>query len=269
MKRIFFSLLLVSIATPQAMATTVEGGQEAQYVWVRDTAVLPQFKIQMGLGSLGRDFNGHRGLVITNFFGAEFEAVKDASLSVGLPLAGTLSAGPDNYGIGNVMVGGKYVVPLDRLRLALGIDVALPTAQNRSAVGLFTPRYFQYVKDQVAASPYLALSHVGERLTATLAVSPDIQVFTTVPAGFDKTELVLSYDGALAYTFFENIWLTTEFGGHSSLTYTANHTAFFGGAGVRYQDNEISVGGHLWAPFTAQERDRINLMAAFDLRVLF
>ncbi len=269
MKRFFGFALLVFIAIPAAQATTVNGGQEAQYIWVRETSVTPAFKAQMGLGLLDRSFTGTRGLAITNFFGTEFEAAKDASLSLGIPLAGTISKGASEYSIGNIMLGGKYVLPLDRMRFALGVDFALPTARSAAAVGLSTPRFTQYVMDQFAASPYLAISHVGERLTATLDVSPDIQVFTTKPAGFDRSELTLSYDGALAYTFWENLWLTTEFGGHTSLTYPTNHTAFFGGAGVRYQDNEISLGANLWAPFRNPEKQVIDLMVALDLRVLF
>jgi hypothetical protein len=214
-------------------------------------------------------YNGSRGVVITNYFGANFEATKDFALSVGMPLAGTVSGGPDNFGIGNVMLGGKYVMPLDRIRLAVGIDVALPTAQTRSAVGAFTPRFTQYIKDQVAFSPYLAISHVGERLTATLDVQPDLQVFTKKSAGIDRTEMALAYDGALAYDFYENFWLTAEFGGYSTLTYSSNHTAFFAGGGVRFQDHELSLGGHIWAPFRSPERNAIDLMVVFDLRVLF
>ena len=270
MKRFLLIGLVILAAAPALSATSEDEGRDAQYIWVHETSVQSQFKFQMGVGSLNSEgLTGSRGVVITNFLGADFAATRDTGISLGLPLAGTISGGPDNYGIGNIMFGGKYVMPLDRIRLAVGMDLALPTAQNRAAVGLSTPRYTQFVKDQFAASPYVALSFVGDQLTATVDAQPDIQIFTTKPVGFDRTELVLSYDGALAYSIYENFWVTTEFGGHSSLTYPANHTAFFGGAGVRFQDHEISLGGHIWAPFRDPEKKNIDLVLLFDLRVLF
>jgi hypothetical protein len=251
-------------------ARAEEGGTEAQYLWVQEASVSTSFRAQLGLGLLdAKGITGARGTPITNYFGLDYALTPDMGLGLGLPLAGTLSSGPDNYGIGNVVLGAKYVRPLDRFRFGVGMNLALPTAQSRAAIGIFTRDYVRFVQDQVALSPYVSVHYVRDRLTFSLDLGTDLQLFTKSAAGRDRVEDAIFYDAAVALSVYENFWGTVEMGGYSTLSYNSNQTELYAGPGFRYQDREISLGVHFLAPFRKPARDQIDFLAVGDFRVYF
>jgi hypothetical protein len=251
-------------------ALSEEGGTEAQFLMAQETSITTTFRAQLGLGLLNKPgLTGKRGTPITNYFGIDYAMDPDFGISIGIPLAGTLSSGPDDYGIGNIVLGGKYVMPLDRLRFALGANAALPTARGSARLGNFTRAYTQYVQDQFALSPYAAVAYVRDRLTLSVDFGGDVQIFTESAAGRDRLELAISYDAAAAMAIYENFWGTVEMGGYSTVTYGSNTTQLFAGPGFRYQDSEISIGVHLLAPFRQPARSAIDFLVVGDLRVVF
>ncbi len=262
--------LLLFVSLFPLVARAEEGGTEAEYLWVAEPSVRTAFRAEMGFGLLdSKGLTGSRGTPITNFFGLDYALTPDFGLSLGLPLAGTLSGGPDNYGIGNVVVGAKYVTPLDRFRFGVGVNMALPSAQNRARLGFFTRQVTWFTTDQFALSPYVVVSYVRDRLTLTLDFGTDLQLFTTSAVGRNKVEDILFYDGAVAFSIAENFWGTVEMGGYSTVSYDNNLTELYAGPGFRYQDREISLGVHLWAPFRKPARDNIDFMMVGDFRVYF
>ncbi len=247
-----------------------EGGTTAQFLWVPETTIETSFKAQMGVGLLDSPgLTGGRGTPITNYFGVNYAVTPDLGISIGLPLAGTLSNGNDDYGIGNIQMGTEYVIPLDRLSFGLGVNLSLPTAQTRATLGVSTRQFVQFVDDQFAVSPYVVLSYVRDRLVLSIDLGTDLELFTERTAGIDRFENILFYDGAAAMSIVQNIWGTIEFGGFSTLTYDQNMTQLFAGPGIRYQDHEISLGFHLLAPFRRPSRDIIDFITACEFRVLF
>jgi hypothetical protein len=248
------------------MAEAGETDSDAQFLLARETSVSTAFRAQLGLGLL----DSPRGTPITNYFGIDYALTPDFGIGIGLPLAGTLSNGPDDYGIGNVVLGAKYVAPLDRLRFAVGLDAATPTARTSAALGLFTRQVTWYAKDQFALSPYVAVSYVRDRITLSADFGTDLQIFTKSAAGRDKIEDILFYDAAVAMSIDPNLWGTVEMGGYSTLTYGGNNqTELFAGPGFRFQDQEISLGVHFLAPFRKPARDVIDFMVVGDFRVYF
>jgi hypothetical protein len=248
-----------------------EGGGDAQFLLAQETSVQTAFRAQLGVGLLhSPGLTGGRGTPITNYFGVDYALTPDFGIGIGLPLAGTFSKGSDDYGIGNVVLGAKYVAPLDRLRFALGLNVALPSARSGAALGVFTRQVVGYTKDQVAVSPVVAVSYVRERVTLTADIGSDVQIFTKSAAGRDRIENILFYDAGVAMSIYEHLFGTVEMGGYSTLTYGSNNqTELFAGPGFRYQDPEISLGIHLLAPFRKPARDVTDFMVVGDFRVYF
>ncbi|HLG18513.1 MAG TPA: transporter [Bdellovibrionota bacterium] len=267
-RRLASILLAVTLWTGVSYAE--EGGTNAEYLWTKETTVETFFEAQMGFGLLDDPgFTGGRGTPITDFFGAAYAFLPNFGMSIGLPLAGSLSSGADDYGIGNIVLGGKVVIPMERLRFALGMDIALPTAQSSAAIGIFTRPYSYFVDDQFAISPYAAVSFTRDRLTLSVDAGTDFQIYSTAPAGAGDFEDVIFYDAAVAMAVYENIWTTVEFGGYSRVTYDNFRNQFFAGPGIRYQDHELSLGSHIAAPFRSPDKDTIDFQVIFDFRLLF
>lgn len=266
-----FLLIAFFVLSSASRVFAEDGGTIAQYLWVTETSAETAFKAQLGLGLLdnGNPVTGSRGTPITNYFGADYMISDGTILSVGLPLAGTLSGGNDDYGIGNITLGIKHALPLDRFRLAFGANLALPTSQSRSVVGIATRQFVQYVQDQFAVSPYVAASYVRDRLTFTVDFGSDIQIFTEDSPLMDTLEMLIFYDAGAAFSIYENLWTTLEFGGYSSMTYDSSFTSLYAGPGIRYQDHEVSLGFHFLAPFRSPSKDIIDFMTVFDVRLLW
>jgi hypothetical protein len=240
-----------------------------QYLWVKEPGAVTMLQAQMGIGLLDPDVMG-RGVLITNEFGLEYALNPDTGIRLDLPLAGTLSTGPDGYSIGNIGLEIKYGIPMDRVTLTFGADLSLPTARTDARIGAFTRRYVAYTKDQFALSPYVAINYSKDRIAMTADFGTDLQIYTKSAAGRDRIEDVLFYDAGAAINFFENLWGSVEFSGFSTLTYSgSNQTSLYAGPGFRYQDPEISFGVHVVAPFRKPDRDVYNVMFVFDCRVGF
>ncbi|MFH1262033.1 MAG: transporter [Pseudomonadota bacterium] len=251
-------------------ARAAEGGTEAQFLMARETSVETAFRAQLGVGWLGKPgLTGGRGSPITNYFGVEYAMTPDWEISIGLPLAGTLSKGPDDYGIGNIVIGAKYVTPFDRFRFAVGADVALPTAQTGARLGTFLRPVVSYAKDQAAISPYVAVSYIRDRLTFSLDLGNDLQIFTKSDPSRDKIEDIISYDAAVAMSIDQNLWGTVEMGGYSTISGGNKQTELYAGPGFRFQDYEMSFGVHLLAPFRQPARGVFGLLIVGDFRVIF
>lgn len=262
----FLSLSLVFAGTAGAQ----EGELEAQYLWVTETSVQTVCRAQLGLGLLDSPgLTGGRGAAITNYFGVDYALNPDLGVSIGLPLAGTLSAGTDDFGIGNVVLGAKYLTPLDRFRVAIGANLALPTAQSGAIFGRSARQIVQFVDDQLALSPYLAISYVRDRLTLSVDLGTDLQIFTESAAGRGRIENIIFYDVGAAMSIDRGFWGTIEMGGYSTVSYSDKNTELYAGPGVRWQDYELSIGLHLWAPFRKPATGVIDFMVTGDFRVLF
>lgn len=268
MRTILALALVLGASIPNVRAD--EGGTTAEFLWAKETTLATRFIGQVGLGLLdSKGLTGSRGTPIVNYVGVEYAVTPDFGLNIGLPMAGTLSGGPDGFGIGNIVLGGKYIVPLDRIAAGVGLDLGLPTAQSDSAIGLATRQHAVFVDDSFSFAPYFVISAVRDRLTFTLDLGTDLFVFTSVPPGGDRMEDEIFYDAAVALSAYENIWATLEFGGYTVVSQAGHETGLFAGPGIRYQDHEISVGFHFNAPFRKPSRDQIDFMGVFDIRAMF
>ncbi len=244
-----------------------------EYLWVPEANEHSSFQAEVGGGLLDDSgITGSKGSPVYVLLKANYAINPSASLYLDLPLAGTISTGPDGFGIGNISIGGNYqFLHLDRWSMGAGVNLTFPTSQNESAIGVFTRNFTSFVQDQYAVSPYLDLHVSNEKLAASFDIGFNEQIFSSTPAGLDKTETVLFYDAglSLAVNNAKDFWATLEFGGYSTLTYSNNNTELFGGPGFRYQDHEFSYGLHLMAPFSSPARDQIDLMILSDIRFKF
>jgi len=247
-----------------------DGGTEAHYILAIEPHLSTSVRTQVGFGLLDNPgITGSRGTPVLNFFEFEYALTPKYGIRVSVPLAGTLSGGPDNYGVGNVALGDKLVLSMDSWVVTLGGNISLPTAQSDAGVGLFTRQFVQFVEDQVAISPYVAVSHVRDRLVFSADVGTDVQIFTKSVPTRDRVEYIISYDGGMAYSFAPNLWTTAEVGGYSTLSYGDHLTSLYAGPGIRYQDYEMSLGFHVLAPLRTPARSVIDFLAFFDFRLLF
>lgn len=261
---IFFSIIWVRPAGAEY------GGTTAQYLWVKEPIAETRFRAQMALGLLDSPgLTGSRGTPVLNYIGFDWAMNPEFGVSLEIPLAGTLSKGMDEYGIGNIQLGAKYVWEGQPIQWALGVDLYLPTAQNRSQIGLFTRPFVQFVNDQTAISPYAVASYVWDRLAITVDLGSDLQAFTKSLPSRDRVEYLVFYDVGGAYSFDANVWATLEFGGYSTLSLGNNQTVWFAGPGIRYQDYELSLGLHVALPVRSPAKDVIDLITYFDFQILF
>jgi len=268
MKR-FYLVLVFMMMVPEVLVAA-KGGTDAQYAWVRETKVKTSARTQLSLGLLDRGLTGSRGTPIITFFEVNYLLVENFGVNIGLPLAGTLSGGNDSYGIGNVVLGGKYGFALGAFDMLAGLDIALPSASSQARVGGALRQFTLFVQDQVAITPYLAVAFVKERLAATLNLGTNVQIFTDTAGGVvDRLEDVFFYDLGFAHSIIPNLWAVIEFGGYTTISYSSNTTQLFAGPGIRYQDDDLSAGIHLVAPFRSPSKDIIDFLMLFEFRVFF
>jgi hypothetical protein len=261
--------LTIAICLFAAATSHAEGSKGAQYLYTKDTNVESSFNARLGLGMLDTTGAPGDGVLITNQFGARFAATPDLQLNLILPLGGTISNGPDGFGIGNIAIGAKYILPLDRLQIGVGVDAALPSGQSDAAIAGFTLPLELYAYKWATVAPYVVASFVGDRLTLTADLGNKLLI-STESAASNEVEDALSYDVAFAHAFGDHMWASVEFGGYSFLSDGAGlGTSLYAGPGIRYQDDEVALGVHLNAPFRSPARDVYDFEVVFDVKVYF
>ncbi|MEZ4845479.1 MAG: hypothetical protein R2877_00455 [Bdellovibrionota bacterium] len=261
------SLLLASSAFAQTQDLA-----KPEFAFIPEVGAQSSFQAQLGGGMLDDSGFGSNGTPIYVLFKANYHPNDMTSLFIDLPMAGTWSGGADDFGIGNISIGGNHrLYENNGTSFALGANFTFPTSQNRARVGAFTRNFYSFVQDQYAISPYLNVSFAQERMLITFDAGLNEQIFSTQPAGFNKLESTIFYDAGLSMAVNgpRDVWATLEFGGYSNLTYPSNDTVLFGGPGIRYQDDEKSIGLHLQAPFSSPARDIIDLLVMIDTRFKF
>ncbi len=265
MKTWKITLVLLGLSCGLAQAA-----EEAEYLWLPQPHIQTSFQAQLGFGLLGTNgVTGSRGTPFLGFFKTSYALDPKLGLSLALPVAGTLSGGNDDFGVGNVVIGIQQNFEGEPWKLGVGGEVALPTAGAGSVIGLSTRKLTHFVQDQVAFSPYVTASYLKERLTLSFDFGADFQVFTEESVARDRFEMILFYDAGVALAAFGDFWTTVEVGGYSTLTYGNNTTALFAGPGLRFQEQDLSMGVHLMAPFRRPARTNIAFAALFDFRMTY
>lgn len=244
-----------------------------EFIFVQEANHQSYFDFQIGGGLLdGSGITGAKGSPIYALFRANYAVSLDTNFFMDLPMAGTISGGPDDFGIGNISIGGNHqFLTFEHGTAGLGVNVTFPSSQSGSTVGVFTRNAISFIDDQYAVSPYIDLHIMGDKVIAALDVGLNQQIFQNHPAGFDSAESILFYDAGLnvAVNGPKDFWATLEFGGYSTLTYANNDSEFFGGPGLRYQTDAFSIGLHFVVPFSSPATDNIDLMVLADTRFKF
>ncbi|MCC7460083.1 MAG: hypothetical protein IT286_02160 [Proteobacteria bacterium] len=265
------NVTLSTILFSTAVFAQAQDLAKPEFAFIPETGAQSSFQAQVGGGMLD-DASGASGSPIYVLIKANYQPNDDTSLFIDLPMAGTISSGADDFGIGNISMGGNHrLFENSGTSFAVGANFTFPTSQNRARVGAFTRNFYSFIQDQYAISPYLNLSFSKERMLISFDAGLNQQIFQTQPAGFNKFESTVFYDAGLSMAVNgpRDIWATLEFGGYSNLTYASNETVLFGGPGIRYQDDEKSFGVHLQAPFSSPARDVIDLLVMVDTRFKF
>jgi hypothetical protein len=266
LKRLSLSLFLTTFSA------FAQDNAKPEFAWIPEVGSQSSFQAQLGGGMLDNTGFGSNGTPIYGLFKANYNPNEETSLFIDLPMAGTWSGGADDFGIGNISIGGNHrLYESGGTSIALGANFTFPTSQNRAAIGAFTRSFTSFIQDQYAISSYANVSFAKERMLISFDAGINEQIFSTQPAGFDKFETSIFYDAGLSMAVNgpRDVWATLEFGGYSNLTYANNDTVLFGGPGLRYQDDEKSIGLHLQAPFSSPARDFIDLMVMVDTRFKF
>lgn len=259
---IFFSSLAVA-----------QDDTRPEFSWIPEVGAKSSFQLQIGGGMLDdAGITGSGGTPIWVMTKANYSPNPDTSLFIDLPMAGTFSGGPDDFGIGNISIGANHrIFQNGGTSFALGANFTFPTSQSRAAIGGATRSFTAFVQDQYAISPYVSLTSASDRMLISFDAGFSEQIFTTEPAGFDKFETTVFYDAGLSMAVNgpKDVWATLEFGGYSNLTYPSNENVLFAGPGIRYQDDEKSYGLHLQAPLSSPAKDQIDLLFLADVRFKF
>lgn len=256
-------------------STTVFAQQNAkpEFAFIPEVGARSSFQAQVGGGLLDdKGLTGSHGSPIYVLVKANYAPNDDVGLFIDFPMAGTWSGGPDDFGIGNISMGiNRRMLQSGNATLSLGADFTFPTSQSAAAIGKYTRNFYSFVKDQYAISPFVNVVFSTDKFLASFDAGLNEQIFTSRLPGQDRYESVLFYDGGLSMAMNgpKDFWATLEFGGYSSLTYATNDTVLFGGPGVRYQDEETSVGLHLQVPFSGPAKDQIDLLVMTDVRFKF
>lgn len=254
-------------------ASFAQDQTKPEFAWIPEVGSQSSFQAQLGGGMLDdAGLTGSNGSPVYILARANYRVDDAASLWIELPMAGTWSSGSDDFGIGNISIGGNYRFwKGDSASLAFGTNFTFATAQTGSVIGSATRNYYSFIKDQYAISPYVQALFSGDRVYASLDAGINGQIVENAPAGFDSFEAVLFYDAglSLAVNGPKDIWATLEFGGFSTLSYPSNDTYLYAGPGVRYQDDELSYGLHLQAPLSGPTRNEIDLLFLADVRFKF
>lgn len=264
-----FSLLAVLFSA----SAFAQENAKPEFAWIPELGAHSSFQAQIGGGMLdNKGLTGSHGSPIYALIKANYSPNDETGLFIDFPMAGTWSGGNDDFGMGNITMGANHqLFKADHTAVSFGANFTFPTSQNAAAIGAFTRNFFSFIKDQYAISPYVAAVYTNEKFIASVDAGINEQIFSPKPAGFDKMESTLFYDGGLAMAINgpKDFWATLEFGGYTTLTYASNDTLLFGGPGVRYQDEEKSIGLHLQAPFSSPAKDQIDLMVMLDTRFKF
>ena len=244
-----------------------------EFIWVPEASTTSSLEVQVGGGLLDeKGITGHHGSPIYSLVKANYSVSDMSSIFVDIPMAGTLSGGPDDFGIGNISVGGNHqFFVYGNTTLGGGVNFTFPTANSGSLIGEFTRNFYSFVNDQYAISPYLDIHTSNGKLAGALDVGINEQIFSPRQPGFDKAETTLFYDYGLdlAIDGPKEYWATIEFGGYSTLSYDNNNTVLFVAPGVRYQTDEMSIGLHLEAPLSSPSNDQIDFLVLTDVRFKF
>ncbi len=256
-----------------AVAFAQDKNTAPEFAFIPEVGSQSSFQAQVGGGMLDDSgITGSKGTPIYVLVKANYHPNDDVSLFIDLPMAGTWSGGPDDFGIGNISIGVNHkLFQMGESSVALGANFAFPTAQSGAAIGAATRNFTSFIQDQYAISPYLNYMYSTRKMVLSLDVGLNEQIFSTQPAGFNKYESIIFYDAGLAMAINgpADVWATLELGGFSTLTYAANDTYLYAGPGIRYQDDEKSYGLHLQAPLSGPTRNEIDLMLMADVRFKF
>lgn len=254
-------------------AVFAEEASHPEFAWIPEVGSRSSFQLQVGGGMIDDSgITGSKGTPIYVLVKANYHPNEETSLFIDLPMAGTYSGGPDDFGIGNISIGANHkLFQSGGTFVAFGANFTFPTSQSGSIIGAATRSFTSFINDQYAISPYLNYSFSTRKMLATLDLGVSEQIFTTQPTGFDKFESVIFYDAGLAMAINgpADVWATLEFGGYTSVTYPSNDTNLYAGPGIRYQDDEKSYGLHLQAPLSGPSKDQIDLLFLADVRFKF
>lgn len=268
----FKKLFVASLFLTSFSVSAVEM-QNPEFVFVQEANHQSYFEFQLGGGLLDKNgITGSKGSPIFALFRANYGLSLDTNLFIDLPMAGTISGGPDDFGIGNISIGGNHqFIKLDHATAGLGVNATFPSSQTGSTIGVFTRNFTSFVKDQYAISPYIDLHISNDKVIAAFDFGLNQQIFKNRPAGADDMESVLFYDAGInvAIDGPKDFWATLEFGGYSTISYANNDSEFFGGPGLRYQTDAFALGFHILAPFSSPSTDNIDLLALADVRFKF
>lgn len=247
--------------------------QNPEFIFVQEANHQSYFEFQIAGGMLDSGgFAGAKGSPIVGLFKANYGLDSSTNLFIDLPFAGTISGANDDFGIGNISIGGNHqFLTFDRTTAGIGLDITFPSAQDGSLIGFFTRKWTSFIDDQYAISPYIDFHYSGDRVIAAVDIGLNQQIFDNTALTTDNTESTLFYDAGInvAISGPKDLWATLEFGGYTTLTYSANNSEFFGGPGLRYQTDAFALGLHILAPFSSFAKDNIDLLAMADIRFKF
>lgn len=250
-----------------------QGAAKPEFSFIPEIGGPSSFQAQVGGGLLDdKGITGSHGSPIYVLFRANYKPNDDVGLFIDFPMAGTWSGGPDDFGIGNISIGANHrLIQSGNATFSAGANFTFPTAQRSSIIGSNLRNFYAFLQDQYSIAPFVSVLFSGDKFLASFDAGINQQIVTDRLPGQDKYGTILFYDGGLSMAINSprDFWATLEFGGYSTLTYDPNDTFLFGGPGVRYQDEEKSIGLHLQAPFSGPTRDQIDLMVMVDTRFKF
>ena len=263
-------ILLAALVSTSAFA---QNTAKPEFAFIPEVGNPSSFQAQLGGGLLDdKGITGHHGTPIYVLFKANYRPNDDVGLFIDFPMAGTYSGGPDDFGIGNITIGANHrLIQSGNATFSGGINFTFPTATNGSGIGTALRNFYSFLQDQYSIAPFANVVFSNEKFLASFDAGINQQIVTDRGPTQDRYDTILFYDGGLSMAMNgpRDFWATLEFGGLSTLTFINNETYLFGGPGVRYQDEETSVGLHLQVPFSGPSKDQIDLMVMLDTRFKF
>ena len=267
MRKLLVTALLISSTSAFAEYET-----RPELAWVPEMNAQSSFNVQLGGGMLDSSATGSNGTPVYVLTRANYFIQDGTSLFIELPMAGTWSGATDDFGIGNISIGGNHrFFKGDKVSAAFGFIGTFATAQSGSGVGISTRNFYSFLDDTYTVSPFLNLSTSGDKVYASFDFGLNQLINTNRTPGQDRFDSVLFYDAGLnvAMSTARDFWATLEFGGFTTMTLNPDDTFLYAGPGVRYQDDEKSLGLHLQAPLSGPAKNVIDLMLMTDLRFKF
>ena len=264
--------LLLLCLIPAAFA---DDFQTPEFSFIPEAPTASSVQIQLGAGLLDKNGFGESGSPLLVMTKANFALDTRTSAFIQLPLAGTLSSGPDTFGMGNISLGlHRTWIKNKQWSLGSGLDIAFPTFSSDAIIGSVTRHITSFFKNQYAVSPRMDFQWMSSRwaFTADIGLNEHILSNTTGPFGtLDRFHTSVFYDAGLtaAVVPSNDFYASLEFGGYSTFTADNNENYIYAGPGVRYQNEETSLGLHIVAPLSSPAKDGIDFMVLTDFRWRF